>query len=288
MKSLKIEEKIDQVLAELAKYEVLAKNERFKKIAEQDNETKNALVYNFSPKSGFISLVPLYDVHYGLKSSNEDLLDLYLEYILDTDDCYTFLGGDSCEVATKDSIGRATYDELMHLGEQRRILTDKLRPLAKSGKILGGICGNHESRLSRYADDDPMEEICYDLGIPYCGYSAFLNINVNSINYHVMFHHGTGTGTTPGGAANSAAKAGKVAVADLYFSGHTHKRMSYDEAICEIIDNKVVKRRRLFVVGGSLVNYFDMYAEEKLLTPSVVGLVKVTLDGTIKNMSATI
>lgn len=288
MKSAKIEEKIDKVLAELAKFEVLAKNERFAKIASQSVETKSALVYNFTPQSGFITIVPLYDIHHGLKGSDTQLLDSYLEYILDTEDCYTFLGGDSCEVATRDSVGKAAYEEKEHVGQQRRSLTNKLRPLACAGKILGGISGNHEARLARFADDDPMKEICYDLDIPYCGYSGFLSINVNDIEYHVMFHHGVGGGSTPGGAANAASKAGKVAVADLYFSGHTHRRMSYDESICELEGDKVVKRRRLYVVGGSLVNYFDMYAEEKLLTPSVTGLVKVSLDGTIKNMSATI
>jgi predicted phosphodiesterase len=289
-----MDKQIQDFLEELGMTEIHLKKvqdmDRYKILvtSSSDGDTKKAEYFSFKPRTGRISLVPLYDVHNGLRGASVTKLDAYLDYILKTEDVYTFLGGDACEAANKSSVGNAQQDERLHAGEQRREITNKLKPLADAGKILFGIPGNHEMRGHRYNEDNPMTEICYDLNIPYCGYSSFFTINVNSIEYKVIAHHGVGGGTTPAGAAAAAAKPAKMGNADLYITGHTHRRMVYDDAIFEIQGDKVVKYRKVYVVGGSLVNYLGMYPEEKCLQPSVTALVMITFDGNAKNISVCI
>jgi predicted phosphodiesterase len=278
--------RFEQILDNLDKYEFDLKRAKeiddFRTISAKAVEQRPILMCDFTPKTGSIKLVPLYDIHYGLKNCNEELLDCYLKYIESTEDCYTIIGGDSCETATRESVGLATFEEVLHTGNQRRSLTDKLRPLAQKGKILGAVTGNHEMRAQRFNEDNPMVELCYDLGIPYCGHSTFIDMYVNDINYQVFMCHGSGGSATPGGRANAAAKAGATAIADLYLSGHTHSRGLVERKLRIVENGKEITMRQAFVAGGSLVNYFDSYAEEKMLSPSVVGLVLITLYGNEK------
>lgn len=283
------DEKIQQVLEELGMVENYMKHtqaqDKYKQLIANQNDSKKAECFIFSPRTDKVSLIPLYDIHNGLKGCNEDKLDAFLRLILDTEDMYTFLGGDVCEVATKQSPGNGQQDEKLHTGEQRRQVTDKLKPLAVAGKILFGVPGNHEMRGHRFNEDNPMMEICYDLDIPYCGYGAFFTMKVGDVEYKVVAHHGNGSMTSPAGAATSAAKPSKVAMADCYITGHTHKRMAYDEIIYDIVGDKVVPIRRVYVVGGSLVNYLGMYPEEKLLQPNVTGFTMITFESKYKYIS---
>lgn len=287
-----LEAKLEKILSDLSLYEEESRAEnarqQYLKITGHDNDYKEARTQNFYPKSGAINIVPLFDIHYGLNGCNKFKLQSYIDFILDSNDYYTFLGGDTCETATKDSIGLALQEEELHTGDQRRELTNLLRPLAEAGKILFGIPGNHEMRGHRFNGDNPLIEICYDLEVPYLGYQAYLNIFVNDINYHIVGYHGKGGGSTIGSKINSASKMKNVALADLYISGHSHIRATWDESFLHIDGDQVQKERVVFVIGGSLVNYFGLYSEEKMLTPGVTGSVLITLFGDRKYISVTL
>ncbi len=287
-----LEERLEKILNDLSLYEEDAQTEQarqqYLRITGQCSDSKIVKVQRFSPKSGAINIVPLFDIHYGLKGCNKEKLQAYIDFILKNDDYYTFLGGDTCETATKDSVGLALQEEELHTGDQRRELTDLLRPLAEKDKILFGIPGNHEMRGHRFNGDNPLIEICYDLGVPYLGFQAYLNIFVNDINYRIMGHHGTGGGRTIGAKINSASRMKNVAVSDLYVSGHSHIRAAWDESIVHIDGDKAKKERIVFVIGGSLVDYFGLYSEEGMLTPGVTGCVLITLFGDRKYISVTL
>jgi hypothetical protein len=286
------EEKIESFLAELELSESEIRKSRdvdnYTAINATATESRDAIIKKLNPESGRILLVPLFDIHYGLKGCNYEILQSYIDYILNTKDCYTFLGGDSCETATRESVGLAMIEEVLHAGPQRRALTDLLRPLAEAGKILFGFPGNHEMRAHKFNEDNPVIEMCYDLGIPFAGYTSFVNIVVNNIPYQIIAHHGSGGGGTIGSKVNAAAKPGHFALADLYISGHSHVRAAWDDSFFEMNDTKVSKRRRVFVIGGSLVNYFEMYPEMKMLAPNNVGLVMISLSGTTKYVTVTL
>jgi len=292
MPNMDLEARLEKILNDLSLYEEDAKSENVRdeylRITGFDSDCKKAEVKEITTKSNKINIIPFFDIHYGLKACNIPKLEDYINFVLKNDDCYTFLGGDTCESASRESVGLAMQDENLHTGDQRRELTDLLRPLAQDGKILFGIPGNHEMRGHRFNGDNPLIEMCYDLGIPYLGFQAYLNLFVNGINYHIVGWHGKGGGKTISGKINSASKMKNVAVADLYVSGHSHIRATWDESFLRIDGDKVHKQRTVFVIGGSLVNYFDLYSEEAMLTPGVTGCVLITFYGDRKHISVLI
>jgi hypothetical protein len=257
----------------------------FRSISAYTNDKKKMICKEFGESS--IDILPLYDIHYGLKGCNKHKLQSYVDYILRRKNCYTFLGGDSCETATRESVGLGMMEEELHTGDQRRELTDILRPLAKEGKIITGITGNHEMRAAKHNDDNPMAEICYDLDISYSRYSSYIQLLVGSVEYNIFAHHGTGGGAaTIGGKVNAGAKPANVALADVYVSGHSHVRAAWDDAYEVPVGRELVKQRRLYVVGGSLVNYFELYPEQGCLKMGFPGLVLINLSGSFKYASA--
>lgn len=251
-------------------------------------ESKSVLAYEFRVQNGILRMIPLFDIHYGLMVCDEARLEDTVKYILYNDDCVGFIGGDACEVATKMSVGMGVFDERYHAGDQRRKLTNILKPLAKKNKLLFGLDGNHEFRAKVFNDDSPIEEICYDLDIPYCQYQAYATIIVNGISYTMFAHHGTSGATTVSGKMASAAKCANVAIADVYITGHTHTRATWDDNIFQVVNGQVVRQRRVYVVGGSFVGYFNAYPELKNYPPSNLGVTMIGFHGDRKYISVTI
>jgi hypothetical protein len=239
---------------------------------------KSVIKKNIHTENSFIKIVPLSDIHLGAMSCKEGAFVAFSEFINSDPDIYTILMGDMSETATKMSVGLGVFDEKYQVGTQRRILTEILRPLAGSGKILGGGTGNHEMRISYIDNDNPMEELCYDLDIPYFGYQGYFRVRVNHEPYDIMAFHGTGGGSTKGGRANSAAKPNQIANVDIYLTGHTHDQLYLTDVVYEIgDDDALVAKKRHYVVCGSFLDYFGGYAEMKGLPPMVVGAPMILL-----------
>jgi UDP-2,3-diacylglucosamine pyrophosphatase LpxH len=229
-----------------------------------------------------IGILPISDVHLGLRTCKEEDFVRFVNLIDMTPNLYTVLMGDVAESATRTSIGLGMYDERYHLDVQRDMLQQLLEPLAEQGKILGGLTGNHEMRVQYFNNDNPMKELCRDLKIPYMGYQGFIKFVVNNIVYHIMCYHGTGGGTTKGGKINAAIKPSKVANVDVYITGHIHDQIITPDVIYEIDDdtNMLVAKKRMYVSCGSFVDYFGSYAEMKCLSPSPTGMPIIYLSST--------
>lgn len=247
---------------------------------EERAQDKKALVYDLTPKDGSdsIRIVPLFDVHAGLNTTDLRKFESYVEYIHNQPNTYTVLGGDLHESATMTSVGKAVLDEVMHTKDQRRYMERTLKPLADAKKILVGIPGNHEERVAKFNGDNPMEELCHDLGVPYPGYQAFLRIKAGKQKYDVMVFHGAGGGRTKGSKANSATRPNEVAVMDLYLTGHTHDKTYLEDMVYYIDENdQLVSKKRVYVVCGSFLRYFGGYPEMKGLPPAIMGGVRIDL-----------
>lgn len=281
-----LEDRLVEILRKVGKEDAYRPVENYRKLLPEPDVGKQVHRFDFKPKSGFLRIVPLYDLHIGLKTVDEEVFDEIVDFIAADPDCVTILGGDAVESATRESVGLGMIEQKYHVQEQRRRVTEKLRPLAKAGKILGGLTGNHEMRVQRFNDDNPMAEICYDLEIPYWGYSAYLKLVVNDIPYHVFCHHGRSGATSRAGKINAALRLGQIAHADLYISGHTHERLQIPEIIYEIDDatDRLVARKRVHVIAGSLPEYFGGYAEMSAYPPSITGPVLIELSGTKKDI----
>lgn len=220
-----------------------------------------------------VILVPLSDLHLGSKQCNTELIGQMIDLIMNTPNCYTVLLGDQSETATKQSIGLSVYDEAFDLKEQMRALYKMFLPLAREGKILGMLTGNHEMRVAYSTSLNPTELLAERLNVPYFAYSAYILLRVGDQAYKIFAHHGVGGGSTPSGKLNAMRKLNTVADADLYLSGHTHGKM-YDNDIIMSINSEtgiVEPRVRHYAVCGSFLEYWGGYAEMKCLPPADIG-----------------
>jgi hypothetical protein len=247
-------------------------------------EEKNIVVRHFD--SNKIYLVPLYDAHTGSKTMYKDLFERTINFIDETPNCYTVLGGDLLESATRQSIGMGVFDEDIHLSDQMRYIQRVLSPLVDKGKILGAVTGNHEMRPTYLNKWNPIEEICYDLQIPYLGFQGYLLLYVNEIPYKVFFHHGVGASRTKGAKLNASMRANQVASADLYITGHVHEAMYTSDTIFEIENEELIQKKRTYVLAGSFLQYFGGYPEMNMLSPSLPGTLLIELSGEEKSIHA--
>lgn len=229
-------------------------------------------------------IVPLYDVHLGSKNCFKELFLKTVNFIHSTPNCYTLLGGDLMESATRQSIGLGMIDEEFHLTDQLRMLTEILKPLADEGRIIGAITGNHEMRPAYLNGWNPIAELANNLGIPYFGYQGYISFYVGEQNYKIFIHHGVGSGRTKGGKVNAMMRPNTVAIADLYITGHIHDKFGIPDSIFDIENDEIVQRTRYYVTSGSFLQYFGGYPEMQLLAPSCPGALMIELLGEEKSI----
>lgn len=250
----------------------------------EEVEEKDIVKWEIAPEGDRAFLVPLYDVHTGSRTMFRSLFEKTVQFILDTPNCYTILGGDILESATRQSIGLGIFDEHMHLSEQMRYIETTLAPLVNKGKVLGAITGNHEMRPTYLNGWNPMEEIAHALDIPYLGYQGYILLNVSGQEYKIFIHHGTGGGRTKGAKVNAATRPNQVAIADVYITGHLHDRFAIPDTIFDIEDGRLIQKQRWYVAAGSFLQYFGGYPEMKMLSPSLTGALLLEFSGNSKSV----
>jgi UDP-2,3-diacylglucosamine pyrophosphatase LpxH len=281
----KISKKLDLALSKLDDTTVEAYN-KFRQINRVENAHVSKKVIQRDLGKEPITIIPITDAHLGCKSCNIEKFARMLELINNTPNCYTVLLGDLAETATKTSVGLGVYEEDFNIPEQLKMLHNMLTPLAKKGKILGALTGNHEMRVAYAVKLNPMEVVAEQLGIPYLGYQGYISLKVGNQVYHLMVHHGASGGATPTGKLNGMRSLSKVAHADIYLSGHTHGR-AYDHDVLYFINDEtglVEPRLRHYLVCGSFLEYWGGYAEMKLLAPATTGAVMLRLDSEVKDV----
>jgi predicted phosphodiesterase len=216
-----------------------------------------------------------------------------LSWMIENKNVYSVLMGDIFDTALKNSISN-TYKAQYDIDDAKDYATEILIPFAKTGRLIGGIDGNHENRLYRDAGNSLVKDLCKRLGfgITYfhsqCGY-LFLKVGNNKdyktdkyrpYDYSVMFHHGRGGGSTSGGKLNSVNKMIRMAPADLYIMGHVHATIAEKQRYIEkdIRTGKLFFRKRYLMVSGCWLGYAN-YAIEGMYPPAVVGVGRARLNG---------
>lgn len=250
----------------------------FMNIGQIDLRTKPILVKSFKVPSDRISIVPITDLHYGAKNCNVKKLEAYLAYIMRTPGCYGIGLGDYMEFATRTSVGLGMYEEDIHSQEQFEFIKRVLTPLARAKKLIGLHDGNHEMR-ARKNGLNPIKILADDLGIPYLGYMAMHKWIVGDQLYRAVTVHGSSGARTSSGRLQALKRITDVVEADLYMMGHLHDQVHFHDQVYRIdpaVDHSV-RRIRHYVICGSLLEYFDGYAEMMSLPPTPTGLIRIDL-----------
>jgi len=241
-----------------------------------------------------VYLVPLGDIHLGARGVDINKLKGYIDWIKNTPGAYTFLMGDTFDVATLSSPTNPHYQE-MNLNEAIKFAYDLFSPI--KDKILGAITGNHESRLEKFAGFNPLQTFCEAWNIPYAGYSAVLRFRVGRyerksglvsprVEYLIYAHHTTAGGSTLGGKLNRVQKLSDIFEgASAYLGGHNHTKALGEQNIAYLSKSgngkATIKYKRVaFVDCGSFLEYDGSYAEMQMLSPSNTGAPRIRLDGT--------
>ena len=154
-------------------------------------------------------------------------------------------------------------------------------------KIIGAVSGNHEDRLVKIANYNPLETLCAELGVEFYGISVSVRFDVGSQKYFGYFHHTTGGGGTPGGKLNRTHKLIEIyPMADFVCSAHSHQLHS--SPTIKFIPNEDGTRNishRIVGVGcGHYLDYANSYAEKAMLQPAKIGSPRIRLNGEEKDV----
>lgn len=251
-----------------------------------------------SDKRPSIYLLPIGDVHVGSPQSDLAKFEGYLAWAK-KERAYIFLMGDLYDVATTQG-PTSPFECSMPLRECKHYLRDRLMPVKHL--ILGGIIGNHEQRLIRFANEDLIEDLCDTLGVPYAHFSAVLRLNVGRktgdggktdttrVHYTGYCHHTRGGGCTPGGKLNRVYKLSDIFEgSDFLVGAHNHMQAAapvdkYRLHVSAAGKCTISADKQFLIDAGSFVKWEDSYAEEQGLPPTHCGCPRIRLDGARKDI----
>lgn len=247
-----------------------------------------------------IELWPLFDWHFGDSMSDWDLVQRTLKHIENTENAFCILGGDMMDTAIASSIGD-TYGANLTPMEQLKQCVNLFEPLAKKGKILCVLHGNHENRVYKSDGLDITALMADQLGIRerYSPTTALLFIRFGQRNdpahhkrkvaYTVYATHGSGGGRKEGGKINRLADLAQIVDADVYICGHTHLpaifRCGYFRT--SMANSSVQYVSKLFVNAAAALNYGG-YGDIQGYKPAAKENPVIYLDGRMHNASAKI
>lgn len=233
--------------------------------------------YYFDNDDECLDIIPFYDIHYGHYGHKNEKFLKYIRYIKETENVFTFLGGDIMENALDDGRGM-TYDESKPPKTQLREIYELLAPIAH--KILFCIPGNHEWRTFKRAGIDPMAVLAKWLDVPYFDGPVYCSITGAGYKWKIYAFHGNSSANTKGGKMNSAGRPRRFTdFINFYVSGHCHDPVINSETcICEDpINARLAYRTQWVVICPSFLRFEGTYAYRAGYEPPGKGGVKLRL-----------
>lgn len=247
-----------------------------------EKETKRMKLYmkDFgNPKDNKIVIVPFGDLHYGSKYCDIKSIKKVIKWINETPNTYVIGMGDFLETGTKHSVAGSVFEQNKFLQEQFEGLTEELKPLAKKGKILGLLTGNHEKRIYNESGLDLGKLIAKELDVPYFGNGIFMKLKIGEQNYTLYATHGSSGSKLPYTKVKAVLDLARFIDVDIYCYGHVHELQHHAQSYYKIdTKNKCVKEYdKHFILTGSYLDYWNSYSEEKNMLPGKKGSPKIKL-----------
>lgn len=251
------------------------------------------LICHKFPDRHDIRIYPVGDVHLGAAEHMAHEWQEFCKAVLADENAYLVLLGDLLSNATRSSVSNV-FEEVMRPRDQKRLMTELLRPLAP--RILAMVSGNHERRSGKDSDNDPSLDIASKLDIEdlYRRDTAFVKIQMGdnrsggdkNPTYVLACTHGAANGALTGGAVNRAERFGYVlSGADALILGHTHKPFITQpgQIVIDPRQNEAYVRPFKVVSCTSWLNYGG-YAMQKMLQPTTHAPQIMTLCGRKKQI----
>jgi hypothetical protein len=232
---------------------------------------------------------PVGDCHLGAIETDEDSLRAKVKDIVHDPHGYMIGMGDYCECIVhsdprSDIQNVADWVEKTNIVEsQRRRAAEIFSPLAKRGRIIAMLTGNHEEEIHKRHDNDVIRNLCRDLDVTYGGYQAFIVLNfkrdkpdtqreghpdIREIVWHAW--HGSGAAQSEGARLMRLLRLTNEIEAEVYSMGHLHgaltsytpDRLRWDKNKGRIASVKVTA-----TMSGSWMKSFMQSTPERPLNP---------------------
>jgi hypothetical protein len=226
------------------------------------------LFVNLDDNLDSIKLAPLFDVHIGNPQFDEKLFLKHRQWIAETPNVVSWLGGDMIENITNQKMGHTTLSN----EEQIDRATTLLAPMQH--KIAFSLPGNHEARTYALSHTSTGKRLADNLQVQYFNDYTFCTFRWRGNKFRLLTHHGSGGAQTAGAQRNAARKELAWAKPDLLWTGHLHATLAdsvyltdYDQAT-----GRVYERGCAVIISPSYLRYFGGYAAAVRMTPGLRGL----------------
>lgn len=232
--------------------------------------------------SSTISLIPIADVHLGAIEHNKEAWEAFLRIVDKDTSIRVGLVGDLVNNSVRNSVANP-FDEILRPREQKKLMVEYLSPI--KDRIIFSVCGNHESRTIKEADQDIAYDIMAKLDLEdiYRENIAFVKLGCgerqdsthasgtrNASTYTIVAAHGAGGGIYTGSSVNRGERFGNVIEnMDVLITAHTHKGYVSrpSKIVIDTANNIVTQKSYIVVSAESWLNYGG-YASRKMLLPS--------------------
>ena len=246
-----------------------------------------------------VKIVPLADLHIGDGHADQKKISSLIEYIRTTPSCFCILDGDLMNTAIVNSKSDV-YSEKLTPSEQLRRCVDIFSPIAKEGKILAVLTGNHEERIARTAGVNLTQVMACELGIShlYSDTSTLLFLRFGKSTkqkkqiYSIYVNHGFGGGgRRVGSKLNSLEDMARIVTdADLYICGHTHLPAVFRQScyVCDKQNMYARQQEQVFVNTASALNWSGSYGDRMGFKPNSTHYPVIELDNREHKVTVTI
>ena len=227
-----------------------------------------------------VNIMVFSDLHAGHINFNKNIFERYLDTALQKP-VLVLLNGDLMECGTRYSYG--TFEQNLDQNEQYKYIIESFKPIADEGRLIGLVNGNHEARISRDNNRLDITGIIADgLGVPNFKTAVFIKLFLENPNnyrkrqsYQIYATHGRSGARMPGGKLNAVLYMRDVANADIYIMSHLHTPQTYSTLAYDTSGMKRIQKNKQYVCTGSFLEYWDSYAHEQNVPPSVIGVPKI-------------
>ena len=239
--------------------------------------------YNFNNRKRFpkplasVELMHLTDAQYGSKLFRKDRFIEYRDWMLAEPNRFAVLGGDMIDAATVLSV-QSPYENTEEPIDQVAGLVSLLDPLAKAGRLLGYVGGNHERRTIK-AFGDCGRLIASQLKVPYSRGVQLLDIHYGKHRpFKVSVWHGAGSAQTKGAKAQMVHRFMRQADSQVYLVGHLHDVVLLFDWRQLRTGKRITLQKIAGIMSSSFQSYWNSYGEIKALPPSDTMMARIILE----------
>lgn len=231
----------------------------------------------FPDKPSQIEVFHLTDLQYGSVNFQRQRFLSYRRWILAHENRFVLLGGDLIDAATVLSVG-SPYENTGEPVDQVDEVANLLMPLAKAGRLLGYVGGNHERRtIKTYGDAGRV--IAEKLSVPYSRGVQLIDIRFGKHQpFKISLWHGGGSARTKGAKAQMLHRFMHQADSQAYFVGHLHDVVVLFDWRQLRQEGRIRLQKIAGIMSSSFLDYWNSYAEVAALSPSDTMMGRLILD----------